>query len=889
MKRIGRSGIFIAAFLMLLVFNPTGCGSKGKQGPAGESGISINWLGSLDTAPSSPTENDAYYNTADGKSYIWDGSAWQVLAENGTDGISINWLGSLSAAPSTSNVNDAYYDTTAGVSYVWDGDSWEILSENGAVGIQGPAGTNGTNGTNGINGTNGTNGTSIRWIGSLASPPGSPALNDAYYNTADKTSYIWGGTSWQILAKDGATGPQGPPGPLGNLSPVINSITIYPQPATVANFLCSSSDPNGDALSYAWKVGGVYPSVITGADWYWYSPGIPGYYRVDVTVSDGNGGTASGNSFINVSSGSPWPKFKRDVQSAGISPYAGPSKSALQWRYQAQSPAGVVFSSPALGDDGTIYFGSENNYVYAINPTGTLKWKYQTGNLIYSSPAVGSDGTVYIGSYDNYLYALNPNGTLKWRYLTNDDIDSSPAVGSDGTIYIGSNDNYLYAINPNGALKWKYLTGNDVLSSMAISADGTIYFGSVDSYLYALNPDGTLKWRYQTGGIVRSTPAIGSDGTAYVGSFNDYIYAINPNGTLKWRYLTGANIYSSPAIGANGTVYVGSADFYLYAISPGGTLKWRYLTSAAVSYSSPAVGADGTIYIGSEDSYLYSLSPNGTLNWRYKTGGVVDSSPAIGADGALYVGSNDGNLYAFNYQNPETMVTMASIPGGCFNMGDAFAEGAADQLPVHNVCLSPFFMSIYETTNSQYMCCVNVGACTAPYSTSSNTRSPYYGNATYDDYPVVFVDWNQAKAYCEWIGGRLPTEAEWEYAARGGLAGKRYPWGDSAPTCTLGATNGENYNSCSPDDTFKVGGFAQNGYGLFDMSGNVWEWVQDWHDAGYYSVSSVYSPTGPSSGTIRVLRGGSWYDDYTQAAWRGNGPLDVPTAHYSHFGFRCAK
>jgi glucose dehydrogenase len=119
---------------------------------------------------------------------------------------------------------------------------------------------------------------------------------------------------------------------------------------------------------------------------------------------------------------------------------------------------------------------------------GTLKWKYEIGDWTESSPAIGADGTIYVGSIDHYLYAINLDKTLKWRYKTGDLVDSSPTIGKDGTIYAGSSDYYLYAINPyDGNLKWKYETGGWVDSSPAIGADGTIYVGSEDGYLYAIN------------------------------------------------------------------------------------------------------------------------------------------------------------------------------------------------------------------------------------------------------------------------------------------------------------------------------------------------------------------------------------------------------------------
>jgi outer membrane protein assembly factor BamB/tetratricopeptide (TPR) repeat protein len=304
-----------------------------------------------------------------------------------------------------------------------------------------------------------------------------------------------------------------------------------------------------------------------------------------------------------------------------------------------------IYSSPSIGSDGTIYVGSLDNYLYAINSDGSQKWKFSTGNSIYDSPALGLDGTIYVGSYDNYLYAINTDGTQKWRFLTGDDVRSSPAIGLDGTIYVGSNDNYLYAINPDGTQKWKFLTGNDIFSSSpGIGLDGTIYIGSTDRYFYAINPDGTQKWRFLTGDYIASSPSIGSDGTIYFGSEDKYLYAINPDGTQKWKFLTGAYIISSPAIGSDGTIYIGSQDKYIYAINPDGTQKWKFLTGDYV-YASPAIGLDGIIYVGSYDNYLYAINPDGTQKWNLLTVSDVYSSPAIGSDGSIYFGSNDKYLY----------------------------------------------------------------------------------------------------------------------------------------------------------------------------------------------------------------------------------------------------
>jgi len=132
-----------------------------------------------------------------------------------------------------------------------------------------------------------------------------------------------------------------------------------------------------------------------------------------------------------------------------------------------------------------VYFGADSVF-YALNPSGDLKWRYQAGGLVVFSPAIGSDGTVYFGSCDHCLYALTPSGELKWRYQTGDTVYSYPAVGFDGTVYFGSVDGYLYALTPEGTLKWRYQTGSGVYAPPAVGSDSTVYVGAYDGYFYAI-------------------------------------------------------------------------------------------------------------------------------------------------------------------------------------------------------------------------------------------------------------------------------------------------------------------------------------------------------------------------------------------------------------------
>ncbi|MBM3322321.1 PQQ-like beta-propeller repeat protein [candidate division WOR-3 bacterium] len=321
-----------------------------------------------------------------------------------------------------------------------------------------------------------------------------------------------------------------------------------------------------------------------------------------------------------------------------------PPDTLYRWRIRLDT-TNAQNSSPAIGPDGTIYVGSSDSSLCAVNPDGSFKWRYPVAGAVMSSPAVGTDGTVYFGCDDSRLYALSPDGSLKWRHAVGGACRSSPAIAADGTIYVGSNSRYLYAVNPNGTHRWAFLTGGAIRSSPAVAADGTIYFGSLDNCLHAINPDGSAAWCCTTGAGIHSSPAIGPDGTVYFGSDDKHLYAVNPDSTPRWNYLAGERVRSSPVVAPDGSIYFGSDDRRLYALYSDGTPKWSFVTGGNLN-DAPAVASDGTVYFGSDDGWLYALNPDGSLRWRYRAGGAVESSPAIGSDGTVYFTSNDGYLYA---------------------------------------------------------------------------------------------------------------------------------------------------------------------------------------------------------------------------------------------------
>ena len=225
--------------------------------------------------------------------------------------------------------------------------------------------------------------------------------------------------------------------------------------------------------------------------------------------------------------------------------------------------------------------------------------------------------------------------------------------------------------------------------------------------------------------------------------------------------------------------------------------------------------------------------------------------------------------------SPGKRTGMALVEGGCFNMGDIFlygSKGLSDAKYAHHVCLDDFYIVIYVVTQSRFQ------------TVMGNNPSRFKncgGNC-----PVEKVTWFEAREYCEIVGKRLPTEAEWEYAAREG--GKKVRYGTGKNSISTREACYDHFGIFTRDGTCEVGLYSPNSIGLYDMSGNVWEWVNDRYGKDYYKTGPEHNPQGPSSGSYRVLRGGSW----------ANGPSVMkissrlrhkPFGRYHHSGFRCAQ
>jgi len=254
------------------------------------------------------------------------------------------------------------------------------------------------------------------------------------------------------------------------------------------------------------------------------------------------------------------------------------------------------------------------------------------------------------------------------------------------------------------------------------------------------------------------------------------------------------------------------------------------------------------------------------------------------------------------WHNPIDGATMVLIPAGAFMMGSADGQGDSDEKPRHEVTVRSFYMATVPVTNAQFATFLNA---THPKPAAVKSmvalrgqmvrpteirlvKGRYEATPGYQDHPVIAVSYAGAQAYCRWSKTRLPSEEEWEYAARGGLTDKMYPWGNESPD---GRANfGRAWSSGKkPAPTTRVGSFKPNGYGLYDMAGNTGQWTSSAYV--YYLPGNAVDLRAPFSNGGRVLRGGSWYDSpfELRTSYRVAYPPDLVSNFFNGLGFRCCR
>lgn len=332
--------------------------------------------------------------------------------------------------------------------------------------------------------------------------------------------------------------------------------------------------------------------------------------------------------------------FMGDAAHTGRSEHRGPSvRPSRLWTYQTGAR---VFASPVAGHDGTVYVGSLDGQFVALDPDGSLKWRYAAGQKIYPSALVVGSSVIF-GTHQSELVSLSLQGQPRWKLPLQDVVDASATLGPDGRIYAVANG--AYAVDLLGRLHWHKPTADHVRSAPVIHPARLVIIGTTEGLLLALRPDGSLAWEVALGGAIEGAASVDDDGHIHAGTGRGEIVQIDQKGSVRWRFPTRGEVRATPALARDGTIIVGSYDGHIYAISRTGQLRWKVATGGRVR-ASARIDADGRIYVGSQDNFLYCIDPGGRVLWRYNVGQDVDSTVEIGSDGTLYVGSDDGGVHA---------------------------------------------------------------------------------------------------------------------------------------------------------------------------------------------------------------------------------------------------
>jgi len=363
-----------------------------------------------------------------------------------------------------------------------------------------------------------------------------------------------------------------------------------------------------------------------------------------------------------------WPMFAGNLRNTSnaadaMNYYPGPQVGQIVWRTEIPDFSSF-FGVPSLAADGTIYIAAslcdcvsaDSGAIFAINPDGTIKWRFITENSNFGSGAVGSDGSYFYRSLDGYIYAIDAQGSLRWQTkLDRSDAETGrPVVTRSGEVII-SVDTAVIALNEGtGERIWSYPAENVFSHGISIDNDGSIYTGTIDALL-ALTSDGKRKWKfpvkYGPGDVV-----IGAEGTLYFNVSDDsLLYAVNPDGSLAWTFdfdgIAGAN---RPGIGPDGSIYTINCCYRsptLFKVSSDGRLEWSLNLETMpgvvpgafldVGNSVPMIDADGNIYLtmsrtGGDN--LFSISQERQVNWSvHVTDKTLFSKPAFASDGTAYI------------------------------------------------------------------------------------------------------------------------------------------------------------------------------------------------------------------------------------------------------------
>jgi outer membrane protein assembly factor BamB len=327
-----------------------------------------------------------------------------------------------------------------------------------------------------------------------------------------------------------------------------------------------------------------------------------------------------------------------------------PSRPSLAWKVATDGP---IESQPAASpDQAQIYVSTLGGSLWSVSRKGEKVFAVPLGGRAYGSPLVGEDGTIYVGSDAGAFFAISSAGRVKWKLDTRGEADTGGVFLSDGSVAFAAGNDVL-AVRPSGDIAWRYAAKGKVFTAPAVTDGGLVVFGSQDDHAYALTPAGLLAWSVPLDGDVDGAPAIGDDGAIFMGSDAGDVVRLGARGEVVWRVNVGGFVRGALSVARNGDVLAGvyGPAPRQVRLTPDGVVRGSFgvqgTGAAEFGVHGGALEDDaGTLVFGAQDDRVYAVGADGKLRWDFRTGADVDAPVTLLSDGTLVLGSDDGSLYA---------------------------------------------------------------------------------------------------------------------------------------------------------------------------------------------------------------------------------------------------
>jgi len=565
-----------------------------------------------------------------------------------------------------------------------------------------------------------------------------------------------------------------------------------------------------------------------------------------------------------------WPMEGGNERRSGYAPYRGPGRPRIAWSVEIRQSTS---NGPLVGPDGRVY-------VWNGNVPDSLVRCVEDGRIVWSVPIMarheaewvrfGPDGSVEVYSSRGRVRTLNRDGTV-----ARESTSSERWFGFykwDGHVYHSNR----YSAPGSSSTVWMFLRADDPSWQVELDGPGVgpvvddrglMYIGTLKGTLYAVDEAASILWKFSGGGWTFGLAVTPERDLLYANA--EGLFCVR-DAQLRWKFKPDGPGYSPPPIyDQTGTIFFGKGQNF-YAIDQTGKELWRIRLADYIS-APVAMDRSGRIYVPT-NSRLYCISdadePTAELAPPAASKAGAAEPPVVSVETIPKVPSSFPKAGDVKV-NPKDNLRYVWIPPGTFQMGCSPADSECndDEKPAHQVTISSgFWVGQTEVTQEAYQ------------RVMGGNPSIFKGPKL----PVANITWDDARSYCQAAGMRLPTEAEWEYAARAGRPESRY--GDIDRIAWYSGNTW--YSGNRGGGTHEVGQKEPNAWRLHDMLGNVWEWVGDWY--AEYTLAAATDPHGPSSGALRVLRGGSWAEVVSGLARASDRNLVVPASSGDSIGVRCA-